>query len=163
MFDVPFGDLRWMSVFLRNRTDIEYTGMDIVPDIIEHHKKTYSDQPWTFRVHDIVAEPRPASYDLVFSRDMTQHLTNGDTLRVLHHISTSGSHFTMFTTYPEGWSAPLAKTELNIYKRGRARPQDLERPPYRLTPPICVGQEKKKGHKEYSALWRLPMKQRKSG
>ena len=30
VLDVPCADLRWMNVFLRNRTDIEYTGMDIV-------------------------------------------------------------------------------------------------------------------------------------
>ena len=27
LLDIPCGDLRWMSVFLTNRTDIEYTGM----------------------------------------------------------------------------------------------------------------------------------------
>ena len=143
ILDVPCGDLRWMSVFLRNRTDVEYTGMDIVPDIIKRHRETYSDKPWTFRVHDIVAEPLTASYDLVFSRDMTQHLTNGDTLRVLHHISTSGSHFAMLSTYPRGSSAPHDDTELDLIRPGRGRPQDLESRPYRLTPPICVGQEKK--------------------
>ena len=157
VMDIPCGDLRWMSVFLRNRTDIEYTGMDIVPDIIEHHKKTYSDQPWTFRVHDIVAEPLTDSYDLIFSRDMTQHLTIADTLRVVQHFSESGSHFAMMTTYP---STTNNERELKLGRRGRFHSQDLERPPYRLTPPICVRDEKRKGGVEYSALWRLPMKQR---
>ena len=162
ILDVPCGDLRWMSVFLRNRTDVEYTGIDIVPDIIKRHRETYSDKPWTFRVHDIVAEPLPASYDLVFSRDMTQHLTNGDTLRVLNHISTSGSHFAMLSTYPRGSSTSHDDTELDLMGPGRGRPQDLESRPYRLTPPICVGQEHRKGYKEFSALWQLPLKQRKS-
>ena len=163
VLDIPCGDLRWMSVFLRNRTDIEYTGMDIVPDIIEHHKKTYSNQPWTFRVHDIVAEPLPTSYDLIFSREMTQHLTIADTLRVIQHFSESGSHFSMMTTYP---SSSNNERELNLRKHGlngRYHRQDLERPPYRLTPPVCVRDEKHKGAVEYNALWRLPMKQRMSG
>ena len=157
VLDIPCGDLRWMSVFLhvRNRTDIEYTGMDIVPDIIKHHKKTYSDQPWTFRVHDIVAESLTDSYDLVFSRDMTQHLTIADTLRVVQHFSESGSHFAMMTTYP---STTNNERELKLGRNGRFHSQDLERPPYRLTPPICVRDEKRKGGAEYSALWRLPMK-----
>ena len=160
VLDIPCGDLRWMSVFLRNRTDIEYTGMDIVPAIIEHHRETYSDQPWTFRVHDIVAEPLPTSYDLIFSRDMTQHLTIADTLRVIQHFSESGSHFSMMSTYP---SSSNNERELNLSKYGRYHRQDLERPPYRLTLPICVRDEKRKGGVEYSALWRLPMKQRMSG
>ena len=160
VLDIPCGDLRWMNVFLRNRTDIDYTGMDIVPDLIEHHKKTYSDQPWTFRVYDIVAEPLTDSYDLIFSRDMTQHLTIADTLRVLQHFSASGSHFTLLTTYP---STPDNELELNLGIKGRYHTQDLERPPYRLTPPICVGDEKNKDGIQYSALWRLPLKQRISG
>ena len=160
VLDIPCGDLRWMSVFLTNRTDIDYTGMDIVPDIIEHHKKTYSDQPWTFHIHDIVAEPLSTSFDLIFSRDMTQHLTNSDTLRVLQHFSSSGSHFAMLTTYP---SAPHNERDVDLNNKGRCHKQDLERPPYSLTPPICVRHEKKDGGSEYSALWRLPMKQRPSG
>ena len=135
LLDIPCGDLRWMSVFLSNRTDIEYTGMDIVPDIIEHHTKTYSDQPWTFRVHDIVAEPLTTSYDLIFSRDMTQHLTIGDTLRVLKHFSVSGSHFAMMTTYP---SRLHNEQDLDVDRPGRYYEQDLERPPYSLTSTICV-------------------------
>ena len=160
VLDIPCGDLRWMSVFLRNRTDLEYTGMDIVPDIIKHHKKTYSDHAWTFRVHDIVAEPLTTSYDLIFSRDMTQHLTIGDTLRVLKHFSASGSHFAMLTTYP---STVHNERDLNLGSKGRYHSQDLERPPYSLTRPICVRQEKEKGGPEYSALWRIPLKQRLSG
>ena len=108
-----------MSVFLSNRTDVEYTGMDIVPDIIEHHTKTYSDQPWTFRVHDIVAEPLADSYDLIFSRAMTQHLTNADTLRVIQHFSESGSHFAMMTTYP---STSHNERELNLGQNGAIPP-----------------------------------------
>ena len=158
--DIPCGDLRWMSVFMLNRTDIEYTGMDIVPDIIEHHTKTYSDKPWTFLFHDIVAEPLPTSYDLIFSRDMTQHLTIGDTLRVFRHFSISGSNFAMLTTYP---STLQNERDLNLGSKVRYYAQDLERPPYNLIPPICVRQEKQKGGPEYSALWRLPMKQKLLG
>ena len=121
---------------------------------------TYSDQPWTFRVHDIVAEPLTTSFDLIFSRDMTQHLTIGDTLRVLKHFSASGSHFSMMTTYP---STLHNEQDLDVARIGRYHAQDLERAPYSLTNPICVRQEKEEWRSEYSALWRLPLKQRLSG
>ena len=158
LLDVPCGDMRWMSLFLRKRSDIEYTGMVIVPEIIEHHKRTYINETWSFEVHDIVAEPLLASYDLIFSRDMTQHLTSGDTLRVLHHFSVSDSYFVMMTSYP----AANNDKEL-AYIKERFLRQNLERSPYALTPPVCVRPEKSPREGEYSALWRLPLKQQKSG
>ena len=42
MLDIPCGDLTWMSGFISNRTDVTYTGMDIVPDIIDHHVRVYT-------------------------------------------------------------------------------------------------------------------------
>jgi 2-polyprenyl-3-methyl-5-hydroxy-6-metoxy-1,4-benzoquinol methylase len=87
ILDIPCGDMGWMSVFLKDRSDIDYTGMDIVPDLIRNHKHKYADRlNWQFAVHDIVANPLSAPYDLIFSRDMTQHLTSGDTMRVLYHF-----------------------------------------------------------------------------
>ena len=106
-------------------------------------------------MHDIVTKPLTDSYVLIFSRDMTQHLTIGDTLRVFQHFSASGSHSTLLTTYP---STPKNELKLNLGIKGRYYTQDLERRPYRLTPPICVGDEKHEGGMQYSALWRLPLK-----
>jgi len=31
LLDIPCGDMRWMSRFLDNREDVDYTGIDIVP------------------------------------------------------------------------------------------------------------------------------------
>jgi cyclopropane fatty-acyl-phospholipid synthase-like methyltransferase len=154
MLDVPCGDMLWMNVFLTNRSDIDYTGMDIVPELIERHKKEYAKQDWTFRVHDIVAESLTTSYDLIISREMMQHLVTGDALTVLRHFSDSGSSFVMMTTFP--------KTETNTEIRKnilRFRYLNLERPPYSLTPPMCVVHEANGYSAQHSGLWSLPLEQ----
>ena len=69
LLDVPCGDLQWMGRFLQSRTDVEYTGMDIVGEVIDHHRKMFSDRPWKFLNVDIVSEPIDVTeYDLIMMR-----------------------------------------------------------------------------------------------
>ena len=46
------GDFRWLvTIWLyTRRTDVEYTGYDIVEANIEGHRITYKDKPWKFEV-----------------------------------------------------------------------------------------------------------------
>ena len=154
MLDVPCGDMTWMSLFLSGRDDVTYTGLDIVPDLIEHHRDAYRKHNWHFRVQDVVDEPLTESHDLIFSRALTQHLTSGDTMKVLKHFSESGSHFVMMTTH-----AKFPNVELKYDIVGRFRPQNLEGPPYSLMAPMCAGDEGL-SYNEHIALWKLPLKQR---
>ena len=39
-----------MRHFLEKRTDLEFTGYDIVPANIEMHKRDFSDRKWNFEV-----------------------------------------------------------------------------------------------------------------
>lgn len=48
ILDIPCGDLIWMERFLMDRDDVDYTGMDIVPDLIASHRKQYSNTKWKF-------------------------------------------------------------------------------------------------------------------
>ncbi len=71
----------WMHRFLQTRNDILYTGMDIVPELIEQHKKTYSHfTQWQF-VHQDVLESVIGQYDLILSKEMMQHLYLADVNR----------------------------------------------------------------------------------
>jgi len=56
LLDAPCGDMQWMSRFLQTRDDVDYTGMDIVGDIIKHHRAEFSDRPWKFLNVDVVSE-----------------------------------------------------------------------------------------------------------
>jgi hypothetical protein len=42
--------MTWMPTFLGNRSDIDFTGYDIVPANIENHKKQFALKDWNFEV-----------------------------------------------------------------------------------------------------------------
>ena len=156
MLDVPCGDMTWMQHFLKARDDIDYTGFDIVPELIQVHKikfKNYSE--WSFQNHDIVENGLSSSFDLIFSRMMLQHLHNDDVLTFLDAVSTSGSKFILTTSFPN--------THENIelqHVRGRFHSINLEIPPFSLPPPLCYSRDgPEENNKHYLHLWRLPLQQ----
>lgn len=72
LLDSSCGDMAWMPTFLENRTDVVFTGYDIVPGNVEGHQKKFSTKPWKFEVHDIVADPI-GKYDIILSRHTLQY------------------------------------------------------------------------------------------
>ena len=152
MLDIPCGDMAWMPILLRGRTDIDYTGMDIVPTIVQSHRDYFHRNKTMRFIHqDIVQTPLEDSYDFVFTRQMTQHLTTHDTIKVLKHISDSGSSFLMATTA----SGMRRNTELGVKSPGRFRLQNFVLAPYWLENPVCYGPERG-GQPDVMALWELP-------
>ena len=67
--------MTWMPSFLSSRSDVEYTGYDIVEANINNHREKFRDTDWKFEVHDIVTDPINSSYDLILSRHTTMHLS----------------------------------------------------------------------------------------
>jgi len=157
LLDVPCGDMEWMSYFLGTRDDVIYTGIDIVPDLIEHHRKTYAGRPWTFRNTDIVTDSTFVNdFDLILSRMMMQHLDHAAIFTILKKLShkTRQPSFLLATTFN---SAP-SNVDLRPNLRGRFRTVNLELAPFRLEPPLCLfldGPNYRLLH--YMGLWRLPL------
>ena len=90
-----------MKNYLQQRHDIDYTGMDIVPSLIANHSQAYTQKhSWKFKQHDIAKDPLDEKYDLIFSRQMTQHLGTEDTMRVLDHFS-DGASYLLISNYPK--------------------------------------------------------------
>ena len=83
MLDIPCGDLTWMRLVIENRTDVDYTGMDIVPELIDSHEQHYKNvSHMNFVNGDIVTRGLDKKYDLIFTRQMTQHLTTADAITI---------------------------------------------------------------------------------
>ena len=161
ILDLPCGDMVWMSRFLQTRGDIDYTGLDIVPDIIQHHKNKYREFPWEFDVFDAVQKPINTSYDLIISRIALPHLPLSHIVKALKHFSDSGSTYLLTTTYPHfRENIPLHTLDDGI----RFRPINLELPPIALTRPVCITKDGPYGqHNDpYLGLWKLPLNQTKT-
>jgi len=77
LLDSSCGDMNWMPTFLENRTDVIFTGFDIVSGNIEAHKKEFAGKPWKFEVHDIVLDP-VGKYDIILSRHTFQAVHSRD-------------------------------------------------------------------------------------
>lgn len=133
LLDLPCGDLVWMKHYLQDRHDIDYTGMDIVGTLIESHTKKHA---WKFKQHDIVKDPLDEKYDLIFSRQMTQHLGTEDTMRVLQHFS-DGGRYLLISNYPH----VRRNTQLNVKQAYRFRQQNFNLGPYNLIDPLCEDEE----------------------
>ena len=154
VFDVACGDMQWMPYVLDSRSDIVYTGADIVPDIIAHHKKKLKRlRTAEFVVHDVVSVPLNRSYDIILLRDVLQHLWMVDAMMALKHLSESGSKFMLATTFHDtAVNVDVDKEALG----GRKSSYNLERPPFSLESPVCSSFD---WNMEYISLWNLPLKQ----
>jgi len=159
LLDVPCGDMQWMSRFLETRIDIDYTGIDIVEDLIKHHQRTYVGRPWTFRNADIVTDDFSNDFDLIISRSMMQHLDNAAVFNILKKLSVKVLHpsfllATTFSNWPKNY-------ELDTSLVDRSRPLNLEIAPFRLEPPVCLFKDgpiaTTKNHTNFMGLWRLPL------
>ena len=158
LLDIPCGDMAWMHRFLQTRDDIMYTGMDIVPELIQHHEKTYPASDYRQRrfIHgDIVTIKELTSNHIVLCRMMMQHLPSYNVLQVLQKISNSGSHVVLMTSIDT-----TINKELDLKKKGRFHSLNLELPPYKLEPPICLQRDlppNTKGPRHFIGLWKLPL------
>ena len=91
----------WMPAFLETRSDVAFTGYDIVAKNIENHRRKFkSHKDWRFETHDLVTEPIKTQYDLILSRFTLQHLKTNDVIKVIKNFIKSGSKFFLTTNYP---------------------------------------------------------------
>jgi hypothetical protein len=134
VLDSSCGDMTWMPSFLSVRSDVEYTGYDIVEANINNHREKFKDTDWKFEVHDIVTDPINYSYDLIISRHTTMHLRASDVVKVIRNFVDSSSKFLLTTSFPNN----NLNEELNVEGIGRYRPLNLYLEPFYLPPPICL-------------------------
>ena len=156
-----------MPSFLSSRSDVEYTGYDIVEANINNHREKFRDTDWKFEVHDIVTDPINISYDLILSRHTTMHLSMSDVVKVIRNFVDSPSKFLITTSFPnekvrsDGRSIVNVPFQLNkkldVDKKGRYRPLNLYLEPFYLPPPICHTPDAHhtNGYYDYIMLWDL--------
>ncbi|MFC5345266.1 trans-aconitate 2-methyltransferase [Brevundimonas staleyi] len=136
--DVPCGDFNWFDLFLRDRPQVDYVGYDIVAPLIAQNRAAHPGR--RFEVLDIVTEV-PAPADLIFSKDLVNHLYERDVWATLRNMSASGARWLMITS---NTGAP--NKELTLLRSGASRELDLQTAPYSLPTPVWSD--------HYLSLWR---------
>lgn len=127
VLDVPCGDFYWMQYV--DLKGIQYTGGDIVSEIIDQNNQKYANETIQFREIDIINEDLP-QVDLILCRDLLVHLKNSQITDALKNIKRSGSKYLLTTSFKN--------TTQNIDNGniGFWRPINIELPPFNLSHPI---------------------------
>ena len=125
LLDIPCGDFHWMSEVAL--TGIDYTGADVVQDMVDANRRRYGAAGRTFVRVDLVAGPLPPS-DVVFCRDCLVHLPFEDALSAIATICDSPCEWLLMTTFTRG--DPNRELDDEGW-----RPLNLTLPPFNFPPP----------------------------
>lgn len=74
VLDIGCGDFTVMSKILA-KTAVDYTGVDVVDELIKHHQQHYANDRTRFITLNAIDDPLPPA-DLVTIRQVLQHLSN---------------------------------------------------------------------------------------
>jgi SAM-dependent methyltransferase len=126
--DAPCGDLNWMKEV---PLPVEhYIGADIVPELVDHLRRTYAGPHREFIVADICTDPLP-KVDVIMCRDCLIHLPFRKVKAALANFRRSGS------TYLLANHDYFVRTNEDI-PTGRYRPLNLTVAPFSIGDPIEV-------------------------
>lgn len=127
VLDIPCGDFNWMKAV--DLSSYNYTGADIVNDIIKKNSLNHSGQGKHFMWADITASSLPQA-DLLFCRDCLVHFSYADIQNALGNIKKSRSKFLLTTTFPSHDNEDILT--------GFWRPINLQAPPFVFPKPLMV-------------------------
>jgi hypothetical protein len=130
--DAPCGDFNWMQHLVAS---IErYTGVDVVPEIIQANQRKHGSSTRQFRVADICQDSIPCA-DLILCRDCLVHLSFADIARAIGNFRRSGSRYLLTTTFTD------LQANVDIVT-GEWRPLNLVLPPFDFPRPEHVLNER---------------------
>jgi 2-polyprenyl-3-methyl-5-hydroxy-6-metoxy-1,4-benzoquinol methylase len=86
ILDLGCGDFEVMRT-LKNIGNVKYIGIDASKYIINKNKRLYGDFNKIF-VHGAIADMNLPNYDLVIIKDVLQHLSNENIIKILDHMKT---------------------------------------------------------------------------
>ncbi|MCA1636235.1 MAG: class I SAM-dependent methyltransferase [Acidobacteria bacterium] len=125
LLDAPCGDFNWMRhVDLRG---VEYTGADVVPELVARNLRTHGDRGRSFVVADVTRDRLPRA-DVILCRDCFIHLSFRDIHAALANFKRSGSRYLLATTH-------VSVSENEDTRTGGWRSVNLQSPPFNFPQP----------------------------
>lgn len=125
LVDVGCGDWNWMS---REEFSISYTGVDVVPSIIEENSK-HSRENVNFKLCDVTKEVPPKA-DMALCREVLFHLSFDDAKKAIDNIKKSVKYICA-TSDTTNWFNSDIRT-------GGYRALNLFRRPFRFPEPVYL-------------------------
>lgn len=126
VLDVPCGDFHWMRHVQLG--DVDYTGGDIVADLIRKNSEQYARPGIHFRRLDLLNGGLPRT-DLIFCRDCLVHFSYRNIFSAFKSVCDSDSTYLLTTTFPERRSNHDIAT-------GQWRALNLQLAPFNLPAPV---------------------------
>ena len=151
LLDAPCGDFNWIQHTHLNLD--QYTGIDVVPDLITRNQQLYANNKTRFAVFDLTRDQLPRA-DVILSRDCFIHFSYRHIAAAIKNFKRTGSTYLLTNTYP------LWRENSNI-RTGDFRHLNLALPPFNFPPPLKQIEEKRPEEQEQFfgkilGLWKLP-------
>jgi 2-polyprenyl-3-methyl-5-hydroxy-6-metoxy-1,4-benzoquinol methylase len=140
LVDVGCGDWNWMK---RGRLDFAYTGIDVVPEVIEENQQ-HARPGVRFTVCNAIEGPIPTA-DVALCREVLFHLSFADARAVVKNIK-AAAHFLLATTDLDIWFNSDIQT-------GDFRRINLLRRPFRFPTPLGLVPDRGLIRARYLAVW----------
>ncbi|MGH8643027.1 MAG: class I SAM-dependent methyltransferase [Gammaproteobacteria bacterium] len=131
MLDIPCGDFHWMKEV---ELDVDYMGADVVGEMIQRNQDLYGNDRRRFVTLDLSKDDLP-KVDLIFCRDALVHFSFEDIFAALKILKRSGSTYLLTTTF-------TASNHNIDVRTGQWRPLNLQKPPFNLSDPIEIINER---------------------
>jgi hypothetical protein len=128
ILDAACGDFTWMREMNFESMNVRYTGLDIVPPLIDDNNAKYGNSVVRFQCLNLISDNLPAA-DLVICRDCLVHLSEEHVLAALRNIANSGSRYLLTTSFRH-------TTRNKSIQTGDWRALNLMLPPFSVGTPL---------------------------
>jgi len=148
LLDIPCGDFFWLKEV--NLDFLEYTGADIVEEIITQNNLKYSKKNRKFVKLDLINDKLPKT-DIILCRDVLQHFSFQNIEDSIKNIKKSGSKYLLATSI-------ISKKKNQDIVTGNWRPLNLLVPPFNFPKPIFIINERcseKNSTDKSLLLWKI--------
>lgn len=142
VLDAPCGDFYWMREIVGSLD--QYTGVDIVPELIKKNGAAFESATVSFRCADIAADPLPTA-DLIVCRDCFIHLPTRMIRSALQNFSSTGAKFLLLTSDRD--AEPYHDIPIGSFRR-----INFTRKPFNFPPPLEALSEETTGSRQL-CLW----------